>query len=223
MLKRTAIIFFTIFCAVTAYGQPALIHQRVDEDAVLTTYSVLVPLTTKEQIAIARELPDHMRAALWLVHLNGFLRTHPELTDDQKLIVYQAIGFAASGNLEIPRTSVVWQTKVLPMLGRLKKAVELEFPADLALEAFYHIGTAMPGAPRASEPIIDHERLLGTHTALHPIPLFVDCDCNSENHLFTTCGSPSSPERCRVDGQHQCTPHVDCGFLWADSCDGLCV
>jgi hypothetical protein len=222
MWKRTVIIFLTIFCAVTAYGQPALIHQRVDEDAVLTTYSVLVPLTTKEQIAIARELPDQMRAALWLVHLNGFLRTHAELTDDQKLIVYQAIGFVASGNLEIPRTSVGWQTKVLPMLGRLKKAVELEFPADLALEAFYHIGTAMPVAPRAGEPI-DHERLLGTRTPLHPIPLLENCDCNSETHLFTTCGSLTGPEKCRVDGQHQCTPHVDCGFFWEDSCDGLCV
>ncbi len=225
MLNRLCMLFLTLLCVVTVYGQAGSVQRRNYEADVLTTYSSLAALDMKQQIAMARELPAQMRAALWILQLNSFLIAHADLTDDQRLVVYQVIGFVASGNLEIPHDSLLWQTQGLPMLRRLRLAAESEFPPALAREAFSHMGTLLALAPGAGDS--RRVQLHGTIMALHPIPTDMpDCNCHGGNYFWTTCPfGPTDPSKCHAEGGvYRCLLHVDgCGFLWEEACDGLCV
>jgi hypothetical protein len=161
-------------------------------------YAELSALPRVEQSAALMTVPAVRQQELWAIHLERFLAAHPDLTADQRAVVFQALGLL--------------RASVLERLRSADPAVALQARADL--DALDHRAKAVLGRELAQEAI---ERLASQpaepkHFTAAPLDL---CYCSTTYQ--DVCGGGFV---CGSD--LRCTPDLMCGPFGWDACDGTC-
>ncbi|HET7434653.1 MAG TPA: bacteriocin fulvocin C-related protein [Thermoanaerobaculia bacterium] len=176
--------------------------------AATAEYDSLRRLNRIEAKHAYRDLAPAARQQVWTDHLIAFIANHPDLADDQRDLIYQALGIVSSGMFTVERTDPRWMTLFERPLARTVARAKEIFPPELVLEAFYSVSEepAEVSTPRTSR----HTGLqMGTNAA---------CECAS---LDPYCDSPDMT--CK-GGRPGCTPvpSYDCGPFFTYACDGWC-
>jgi|GEM_PF-3088651 len=196
-------MFLFVLCAVGDSDSKS--RPRDPKENIGRTYSIILQLPPAQRKALFRALPPAAKSAVWIAHLDNFLRSHPELDSNQRAIVGAAI--AIVGALYESGST---QGNVSETASQLETAARLSFPPELLHQAFYDLG------PTDTSSVIAFDSTLrvGTPMAADTDPVVLDdCTCNHEHDW---CGSG----QCALSG---CKPvSVGCGFLMMSGCDGHC-
>jgi hypothetical protein len=179
------------------YSQQASpIPLRNPRSAVVAQYSRMAALPIEQRKEIYGNLPVQMQGDVWTFHLESFLLDHPDLSPEQRAVVYEALGLIQSGAL-IPDES----------LRHLELHARAALSAELVDAAFLALG------PRAA-PLISAK--------LIPRSLS-DCECSTVSDYCCFMDCPTSPTPKCVRGRKSCTlVSSGCGFLWQYGCNGIC-
>ena len=135
---------------------------------------------------------------LWIAHLTQFTAAHPELTDEQRSVVFQGVDLLAAGmlkQLHSPTASEAADAR--RALDTFKARAAGAFPKPLYAEAFVRLGRS-PLPAKLEKP----------GGAAPRIP---DCDCAPGSG---DCAGDCVTGSCRV--------MPDCGAFGTDICTGLC-
>jgi hypothetical protein len=169
---------------------------------VAKTYDGLATLKTGERKAVVSRYEGPLQTELWALHLSRFTSAHPELTDEQRSVVFEARGLLATGLLQSlrspdPEVAEAARNALLYFEARASRS----FTKELYAEAFVRLGPAIPRTPAERE------------AWMKVAPLSPDCYCNPN---FDDCGGGECfTGGCRVmpDG---------CGTFQAWICTGFC-
>jgi hypothetical protein len=181
--------------------RPQQRHPFADHDAIRA-----LPLA--EAKAVHGELSANERQEVWTAHLVAFLAEHPELNDEQRDVVYQAMGVLATGIFTIDRANARWQTDVEAPLSRAMARAKLVMPRHLVAAAFYTLSDDNGGRKRS-----------GLHGGLRMTSNVVDCECSTQDSWCV------DPQVCQGRRPGFCTPvpSYNCGPFFTFACDGMCV
>lgn len=164
-----------------------------------------------------QNLAATMRRDVTILHLKYFIEDHPELTSEQRLLVFEAIGILAAGAAEADHSTAAWNDEFEPALRTIEQRARQVFEPRLLREAFLGFGqTDEPSRPA-------HGKITGDATARWRLKTETDdCDCSVAHNW---CDLISNPDPNCVSTIHpdNCV-HSDsgCGFLEIYACDGLC-
>lgn len=189
-------------------AQPAAPPMHATPEAIYRDISAM-PLDARR--VEFRALSPAMRDAVWTVHLGDYLLNHPDLTDDERSVILEAIGLLQTGLARVDRDEVDWTFRVYRPFLALQSRAEGICRHEVIREAFGVLGPAAPiitPAPGA--------RSIG-NVATNVGPSWGDCTC-SQAHDF--CGSPTSPVYC--EGLPCTRSDIGCGWLWLQECTGIC-
>lgn len=204
--SRLGRLILTIFLSGVATAQEAPTGGSV-------AYKALSTLTLNEQQILYAELPSELRAAVWHVHFQKFLATHPELTVPQRALIEEADGLLRAGIMDMPRDVPEWSAAVGAPLSQLSAKATLLFDRDTVVGLFARLGgesAVVVTAPRAGA------TARRTISSLSPSPSGrQECDCS---HYSDWCWSGSW---CNTSMECKSVPF--CGTLWSYTCDGMCV
>ena len=172
---------------------PVLAEQR--ERSLGAIYDGLSALSCGQRRVAYSGYSREQQLALWTLHLEKFLASHPDLTGAQRAVVGEGLAMIASGALdriEDPATTSVVQA--------FKERAQLQFDADTFKDAFVRLGGRRDSASGARRPDL-------VQTLLVP---FCNCDqiedCGGNHCSFT----------------RPCWEVVACGPFGMDYCLGLC-
>jgi len=182
----------TTICALVAvFALQALAQER--ERNIGAAYDALAPLSCSERKALVHEYPREQQLELWTLHLQRFLAAHPELSGEQRSLVFEGLGMISSGLLH--RTD---DPAAKSLVAAFKQRAQQQFDRDTFADAFVRLG----GRPDRSRGDRRPSRVRTT------IP---DCACADEGD----CGGFDCYNfTCRfVEG---------CGPFGFDICTGLC-
>lgn len=199
---------------VAQYSGPgvALRGNRAEVEARYQEISQSTSLRDRQEIFQA--LSPEMRTDLWLISLEKFLVSHPELSSAQRDVVVEAIGILAT---ELPgRVDGVGRHYADERMQRFSSRAKAALPKHLFLEAFGQVGPRSSlDSPRKRDAA--ERRIIG-----NPIPPEggnVDCTCS---HTDNFCSDPTTPTP-YCNRQRGCRLVASgCGWWWAETCDGLC-
>lgn len=170
------------------------------------TYAILSQVPFAQRKILFRTLSPTTKAAVWITHLEDFLRLHSELDSNQRAIVKAAIALADGALFE----SGAEQANARELAAQLDAAARLSFSAEMREAAFYDLGPSNASTVIAFDPGARAGTPMFTDT--DPIVLD-DCSCN---HSFDYCGSGE----CVLAGCKSVAS--GCGFIWAFDCNGHC-
>jgi hypothetical protein len=199
-----AVAFSLVSSTLLAAG---IVTDRVpeaDRRGIVARYDALAPLTVDERKeAYMMEAPE-IQNALFVLHLERFLATHPELTVDQRAVIYEGLGLLRTGLLarlhSADSDEAFRANEELTQLSlRTKSVLSLE----LAEKAFAQIGPGTP--PRES---------LGGHGKIIAATSRPYCSCATMDSYCNPGFCFSEPVRC--------LPVPACGTFFQYACDGLC-
>jgi len=199
-------VFLSLWCAFAqSDGKSFASDHQTDAKR---TYHVLNQLTPAQRKLLFRNLPSDMKAALWVEHLESFLRNHPELNSNQRAIVNSAITLLDATLYDQPN-NVPSPTR--DQMSKLDTAARLAFSRDLLGEAFYDLSDVAVPATDTTESSGHAGTIMATDT--DPV-ILDDCSCS---HDSDWC---SGTTRCSSWG---CKPvTIGCGSLGWWPCDGYC-
>jgi hypothetical protein len=126
MRKRFAVLLHAASMLLSARAAfaatPAFANQR---DEVTREYESIASSPRWAARMRFRELDASMRRDVFILHLTVFMEQHPELTTDQRGVIYEAIGLLASGTLEddTPESARALQRLVTLARGALGEAM----------------------------------------------------------------------------------------------------
>lgn len=185
---------------------------RNAEVQVTAHYATVRSLSRPAARTFFRELAPEMQADLWTIHIDRFVRAHPELNDEQRGLAYEAIGMIASGFPEWIGGSSEEAAREQAVLQRFRTRALAAFPYELAQEAFSQLGKYVKVG---ETPIGRGEPRL--RVAPHwPEP---PCDCSMSSDFCDQATNPTG-YRCKAD---PCvTDTWGCGWFWWQACTGLC-
>ena len=171
------------------------------------TYAIITQLPLVQRKALFRSLSPTVKAAVWIAHLEDFLRRHPDLDSNQRAIVNAAM---ATADNQLYEPAGPGQANARELAAQLATAAHLTFSKELLDAAFYDLGDSS----RSPTIAFDSSVREGTPMASETDPVVLDdCSCN---HNFDYCSSGG----CMLSG---CQPVPSgCGFIWAFACDGHC-
>jgi hypothetical protein len=188
----------------------ALHEPRVDVETAYSQFSQSTTIQLRKEAF--RTLSDEMRTDLWLLHLERFLKAHPDLTAEQRDVVLDVIGVLA--------TAPSWQelnssgSYVAARLHRIDLVALSVMPRDLYSSAFVRLGDDFVLLADEPHPTSGSRswKVIG-----NPIVQW-DCDCNKAHSFCDTLTNPTP-----VCATALCKSYPDgCGWFWAQPCDGLC-
>jgi hypothetical protein len=172
---------------------------------VLLQYEYVSTLDLVSRKAYVRTLTLEMRSDLWIVQLTTALRNNKVLTAAQRTVIRNAIGLIAEGVF----TDEQLRRQTLDDLGF---QIRQTFSPELATITFGQLGSA--------ETVSSGLHALPPTISRVPRVMTGDCDCHQSADFCDTITNPNHV--CRDVGIN-CTPTVCCcGWLWMESCDGLC-
>jgi hypothetical protein len=199
-IHRTALITaLVLLCGTAASAQEYEARLRGARADVEVRYESLQTLSAGEAKAEFANLSHREQGDVWTFHLLRVIGDHPELTADQRGVLYEALGLVASGAFEIERNDPSWTARVSEPLSHVRARAELLLPPDLVRVALY-------GLSRDAAMLGTRSRQLTTNAT---------CNC----HQGGTDCSPSVP--C-LRPPPRCTLAQGCGPMFLDGCNGEC-
>jgi hypothetical protein len=179
-------------------AQSKLSQDRVAVQAVdlYETYEALSALPISSRKAVYRALSADAKSGLWRIHLTGYLTEHPELTEEQRGVIVDAIALVTPRLFEIAESNPNWLTDMHSPVELLKKRVLEVFPRGVAVGVFTQLGTPAPSHA------LDDEGGIGQS----------NCNCNTDS--IWSC------DNCTAGGCKK-TP-FGCGWLMFYECNGRC-
>lgn len=190
---------------VTAGENPKLPKLQAAEHGVdhYKTYDALSALPINSKRAVFRALSAEAKSELWKIHMNLYLAEHPNLTEDQRNVILDAIALVAPQLYEVSKDNPEWLANVHAPLQSLRKRASEVFSPSVAAEIFARLGKADHFNPTKQNVL--RIRALVTQG---------ECDCSM--------GSDWCPgDYVCVDEDCQRTSS-GCGSLWLYPCDGIC-
>ena len=151
--------------ALPAFAQDAGGFRRNVVDA--PTYEELRSLSLPELRQVLDTMPGQAVQDAWTAHLLAFLAAHPELSDDQRDVVFQGLGLVASGIFNIDHADPRWVASVDAPIRRLLTRARAVMPRELVVAAFF---TLRDGAPSAA---------VRPGNLRIPVSNAGNCDCSS--------------------------------------------
>jgi hypothetical protein len=179
------------------------------------TYEHLSSLKSVERRAEYQRLTPSIQDGVWLAHLKRFFGERVDLTDDERGVVLEAIGFLATAPASIDRNDPEWEIKVARPLQALERRAKQLCRPEIAKAALTMLGPE------------DQPSHRGGATANGVLPRVVPniaqplfpCECSMESDWCDIL--PTSPLRCNGIS---CYRSPDgCGTLWRHPCDGICL
>lgn len=201
MKRGVVLIGVVLLFALTLTAQELPGRLRGAEVDVAATYDHLRSFNGREVKAEFAKLPAQMQADVWTMHLVQVIADHPELTPDQRGVLFEALGLIASGAFEADRTSPEWTTRVREPLAHIEARAKALLSPELVQIALYDLDrdAALSRLKRATRRVTTNET----------------CNC----HQGGTDCSPDVPcER----GFPRCTLAQGCGPMYLDGCNGTC-
>lgn len=143
-----------LLCLFAAIATSAQDHRtplsRRAAPEIISKYLAISGLNVREQRAAYLLEPTDVRSDLWTLHLESFLAQHPDLTPEQRAVVFEAIGLLATGIMEIHRSDPGWDANVRLPLNTLTLHARAAFPHDELVTVFNRL--ARTGAVCGSKP-----------------------------------------------------------------------
>lgn len=203
----------TLFVLVILFMPAAFAQQRdtaepQQQQHPFAQYDAIRGLSRAEAKAVHDELSAKERQDVWTAHLIAFLAEHPELNDEQRDVVFQALGVLATGIFAVDRSSPRWQTDVEAPLSRAMGRAKLVMPRQLLAAAFYTLGDG--SAPSVGS---------GLRGGLRIGANAVDCECSTQD---SWCPEPLTCQGRRPGAFCTPVPSYNCGPFFTFACDGMC-
>jgi hypothetical protein len=201
----------------TAYPANAgeLIHvplrnSRIDVEATYVQIASSDPATRRD---LYSPLTVQMKEDLWTVQLEHFINQHPELDQEQRSVVYEALGLLAAGVLEQDSAAQDFATRT----SHLQQRAGAVFSRSWVEAAFVKLGAPETPMTMLRSGNNTDESRASIEPARHISWL---CDCNTDPQQ-DFCGGLTGPEHC-IGGKRVCTFTTGCGWWWSYGCDGYC-
>lgn len=202
-------VLFAVSSSAIELQKMSLRTARVDA---VSVYSDLMQRPMAERRVLYGDLSSGMKSDLWVVHLQQFMASHPELTPEQRGVVFEGLGIIAAGVFE----SKDKDSDLVNAVRQLELRAKAIVPNDLFREAFVNLGGADPRAG------VGDGAIPSPLVVQHLRPKVLDdvmCECSTESDW---CGSPGSGMTCHGGLAFSCTFQTGCGTLWQYACNGLC-
>lgn len=181
-------------------------ERLAERAALIAQYDALAPLTETQRKDAYSVLTPDVQSALWVVHLERFLVDHPELTAQQRGVIYEGIGMLRAGLFERLYSSdaarVAAATEDLNQFSIRAKSLLSHELTDLA---FNTIGRGKPAAEPV-DPMAGRWKVAG-----NPLPY---CTCSVQDDYCWEGGCVYRTNSCRFT--------TGCGTFFQYGCDGLC-
>ena len=206
MKFKTAIVTAVLLvCAMAAGAGERSLPLRNSEPEVLRQYESLQFMDRQQLRGQMERMTPKMRADVWTVHLLRVMREHPELTAEQRSLIYEGLGLIAAGIFEIDRTSREWTAQGRPTLLDLTRRIQAAFPPELSRALTTDPRDSVMTAPSPGDRL--NRFRIGAQGA---------CECSI--FLQTDC-----QDRGVCNGSFPfCMPYHSCGPWMSDTCDGVC-
>jgi hypothetical protein len=124
------VAFACCFMAKIACAGETSPHSRADVES---AYRQLATLDLPDRHTAVRGVPE-LKNELWVVHLEQFRASHPELTDEQRSVVLESLAFLREGGrTSDPRTlkgSFVFWSSAWPLPSRRNSAAKRSLKWD---------------------------------------------------------------------------------------------
>ena len=183
------------------FPKMSLRNARTD---VMSVYSDLSLRPMTERRVLFRTLSPGMQSDLWIVNLQQFLVAHPELTVEQRSVVFEGLGILGAGVFDSADKAGELYIAARNLESRAKTLISTE----LLREAFVDLGgrdvaSPLPAvfAPRRTPRTLDD----------------VNCACATTDDW---CGDITGVVYC---ARIECTFTTGCGWIFLDACNGLCT
>lgn len=212
-MKKLVLLLLVALClAPSLLAQPVSVPLHNPQAAVVSTYAQLSAQRLADRRSLYATLPAQMQEDLWALHLSYFLADHPELTSEEKALVFEGLGLVESGIMEVDPASAEWRTNTLASAhsfeGRVRK-----IGTKVLLEAFTRLGGPEITYPSAGAKGLRSDWQPGG-----------DCECNTTHDfccLGPECSTTTTPN-CRRPVRPWCIAGHGCGILLLEDCDGVC-
>lgn len=206
-LSRVAIVLMIASASLLARERDPV----TTREEVLSYYDALADLTLQERKSLLSTLPASLQQDLWILHLQRFLAGHPELTIEQRSIVYEGIGLMAAGLIESRDPNVSVDARV----QHLDRRARVTYSRALMAEAFIELGG--PSPHRVDVAAANNRPFRATANSEGS-----ECHCAStSDYCDWWCGNNYFCAL-RMPGPRGCTWHLGCGTFWQYWCDGWC-
>ncbi len=88
---------------------------------------------------VFREHPES-KTGIWTLHLQRFLVTHPDLSDAQRSVIFEALGWLSTGAMSLPADSPDRDVLGVRPVKLIEQHASATFPPELARDAFFNLG-----------------------------------------------------------------------------------
>jgi len=194
-----SVLSFCYYLDAQAQPVSSSIFRNTKED-VVSQYASISHLDVEQRKSIYISLTPEMQNDLWLLHTQLWLEDHPDISDEQRDVVFQALGILATGGKKSPQLQGA--------IGRLQQRARDVFPPELLRSAFLELGATVSREPN---------RLGG----LRVTPLAYDCECSTADDWCAIL--PTNPLKC-FRGRGICAFTQDgCGWWLDKGCNGVCL
>jgi hypothetical protein len=180
---------------------------------VMTVYTEFTLRAAAERRVIYRTLPSAMQSDLWVVHLEQFLAAHPELTAEQRSVVFEGLGIIAAGVVDSNDRTGPLYAAVQHLELRSRSIMSME----LLKEAFVDLGGPDLDSRAMGIGGVTDRHFTARRTPIRTLDT-VDCSCATDDDW---CGSITSVSKCH--GLQDCTFTTGCGWFFLSACNGLCL
>lgn len=198
---RINLVLLLLVLTATASAQELGGRLRGPRTEVEATYETLRSFTSRDVRAEFAKLPPATQGDVWTVHLLRVIAAHPELTHEQRGVLFEALGLIASGAFEADRNSPDWNERVREPLTQIEKRARVLLAPELVQKALFDLSpiASLERAQRRPSKVTTNET----------------CHCN-------TTGTDCSPSVPCVRTFPRCTLAQGCGPMYLDGCNGLC-
>lgn len=200
-MKRALVVAVTLlFVSSHAAAQERAGRLRNASPDIAAKYEALRALGAEDVQAEWVQLSPAVKRGIWTLHLTQFLDDHPELTAEQRGVIFEALGVTGSGAYEVDPRSPEYAAHVLEPMRQLHARAKALLPRELVREAFLQLGPGggLSGGRRFQVTVQE------------------TCHCRTGTD---DCG-PGIP--CIRPTPRYCTFYYACGPMFTEGCNGLC-
>lgn len=189
------------------------------------TYEALAVKDKSERMGAYAELAGPMRAAVWNHQLLVALAEHPEFTEEQRAVLYDAIELFTPEFFEITFDSPDWSSRVDQPLRKLESRAKATLGIVLTAQLFAQLG---PDNPRVtvqqmsakSSPPTQAKKGFQNSGKLRSAPNDLpNCSCSTTSDF---CAATWGPDWYCLGGGCVWGTNWGCGSAFAYPCNGLC-
>lgn len=200
----------------------SIVRTPASDNDVAGAYEALLSKSIRERAAEVEQMPPPRRAAIWTHHFLSYLATHPELTDEQRAVIQDAILLMTPQLFALDPSSPEWtETVDKPLQGIAQRARRVFSPA-LARELFVHLGPEPPSKSileRVNGGEQGSAQQGGSRSRRPVVTDAPSCECSIQSDWCSF--EWGMPMKCVQGGCYFTTS--GCGTLFRYACNGMCL